>query len=130
MAWAQTNLRDIARFDCHLPVPPLAYWDDYFDLVVALSAFNQPADELESSWFEELVRLTRPGGHLVVAVAGSGQNDGIGSASRPVGDWSARYRPGHLSTDFIRRAWSKFARIEQIIPRWMRSDRALVIGRK
>lgn len=137
VAWAQSNLEDIGRFACNLDVPPLPYWDGFFDLVIAFFVFTQPDDELQSEWFEELVRVTRPGGHLIVSVPQCREPGLKGalssakhSANTNTGNWSSFYRSNHLATDFIRQAWSKFVRIEQIVPRWLNRDDALVICRR
>jgi ubiquinone/menaquinone biosynthesis C-methylase UbiE len=135
VAWAQSNLKDIANFTCNVAVPPLAYWDGYFDLVIALFVFTQPDNDVQSEWFEELVRVTRPGGHMIVSVAERHEraSDAIASmesAPMRVHDWSSFYRTNHRTTDFIRKAWGNFARIEQIVPRWLNQRRALVICRR
>ncbi len=136
VAWAQSNLNDVAQFTCNVGVPPLRYWDGSFDLVIALFVFTQPNDESQSEWFEELVRVTRPGGHLIVSAPEHherGSVAAISSARTPsmkLSDWSSFYRTNHLATDFIRQAWGKFARIEQIVPRWLNRDQALVICRR
>jgi hypothetical protein len=104
-------------------------------VVAALSVFTQPEDDLQSAWLEELVRVTRPGGHLIVSVAEhhdvqSGPKLRARSADGTTRERSSFYRTNHLATDFIRHAWGKFAQIEQIIPRWLGQDQSLVICRK
>jgi SAM-dependent methyltransferase len=50
--------------------PPLAYPDESFDLVYALSVFTHLTAELQTAWRDELRRVLRPGGRLLVTTHG------------------------------------------------------------
>ncbi|HEY4413549.1 MAG TPA: class I SAM-dependent methyltransferase, partial [Gaiellaceae bacterium] len=50
--------------------PPLAYGNESFDLVYALSVFTHLTEELQTAWRDELHRVLRPGGRLLVTTHG------------------------------------------------------------
>ena len=50
--------------------PPLPYEDDRFDLVYSVSIFTHLDEQLQRPWIEELTRVVRPGGLVLVTVTG------------------------------------------------------------
>src|SRR3546814_6253266 len=48
--------------------PPLAFADESFDLVYALSVFTHIPLELQRDWLDELRRVLVPGGYLLCTV--------------------------------------------------------------
>jgi SAM-dependent methyltransferase len=69
VAWSQDNL-PFAEVRGNELSPPLPYDDDQFGLVYALSVFTHFSEELQQPWLEELRRILRPGGHLLLTVHG------------------------------------------------------------
>lgn len=67
--WCRTNL-PFARFEANALAPPLVFDDASFDLVYALSVFTHLTDELQVGWRDELRRVLRPGGLLLVTTHG------------------------------------------------------------
>jgi SAM-dependent methyltransferase len=67
--WCRTNL-PFASFASNRLEPPLAFADGSFDLVYALSVFTHLTDELQLAWRDELRRVLRPGGRLLVTTHG------------------------------------------------------------
>ena len=67
--WCRNNLR-FARFEVNALAPPLAFADESFDLVYALSVFTHLTDDLQLAWRDELRRVLRPRGKLVVTTHG------------------------------------------------------------
>jgi SAM-dependent methyltransferase len=67
--WCRTNLR-FARFEANRLAPPLAFADESFDLVYALSVFTHLTDDLQLAWRDELRRVLRPGGRLLLTTHG------------------------------------------------------------
>jgi SAM-dependent methyltransferase len=67
--WCRCNLA-FARFEVNGLAPPLAFEDERFDLVYALSVFTHLTEELQLAWMEELRRVLRPAGFLLVTVHG------------------------------------------------------------
>jgi SAM-dependent methyltransferase len=67
--WSRERL-PFAHFELNGLTPPLAFDDDSFDLVYALSVFTHLTEDLQRAWIRELHRVLRPGGYLVVSTHG------------------------------------------------------------
>lgn len=67
--WCRRNL-GFGRFEVNGLEPPLAFEDASFDLVYALSVFTHLPAGLQLAWREELRRVLRPGGLLLVTTHG------------------------------------------------------------
>jgi SAM-dependent methyltransferase len=69
IAWAGQNLPGIDFF-VNGDAPPLPLADGSLDLAYAISIWSHFAPDLGLHWFEEMRRVIRPGGHLVVTTHG------------------------------------------------------------
>jgi SAM-dependent methyltransferase len=69
IGWCRDNLR-FARFETNGLAPPLAFSDASFDLVYALSVFTHLTADLQLAWRDELSRVLRPGGRLLITTHG------------------------------------------------------------
>ncbi len=67
--WAQDNM-PYATFKVNSALPPLDYPDDSFDLVYNHSVFTHLDEEYQDRWLEELRRVTKPGGTILLTVHG------------------------------------------------------------
>lgn len=79
--WCSANL-PFARFAVNGLEPPLAYQEGYFDFVYALSVFTHLNEELQDGWVEELARVIRPGGVLLITVHGNHYRDRLDTELR------------------------------------------------
>jgi len=70
--------------------PPLAFRDDSFDLVYALSVFTHLTADLQLAWRDELRRVLKPGGRLLVTTHGDSYVPRLDAAER------ARFEAGEL----------------------------------
>ena len=87
--WCRANL-GFARFERNALAPPLAFDRESFDLVYALSVFTHLTEELQLSWRDELLRVLRPGGLLLLTTHGRSY------APRLDPDERARFERGEL----------------------------------
>jgi SAM-dependent methyltransferase len=69
VAWCRQNL-PFGRFETNELAPPLAFPDESFDLVYALSVFTHLTGDLQLAWRDELRRVLRPGGRLLFTTHG------------------------------------------------------------
>jgi SAM-dependent methyltransferase len=69
IAWCRTNL-PFGRFEHNALAPPLVFEDESFDLVYALSVFTHLTADLQLAWRDELRRVLRPGGLLLLTTHG------------------------------------------------------------
>ncbi len=61
--WCKENLGEVMHFMHNDHTPELAFEDHYFDLVFAGSIFTH-IDDNDTTWLQELARITKPGGLL------------------------------------------------------------------
>jgi O-antigen biosynthesis protein len=69
IAWAAAN-RPGVEFRVSPTEPPLDYEEGFFDLVFAISIWSHFAEPAAVRWLEEMQRIVRPGGHLVLTTHG------------------------------------------------------------
>ena len=67
--WCRDNL-GFASFERNTLAPPLDFDAESFDLVYALSVFTHLTAELQLAWRDEMLRVLRPGGLLLVTTHG------------------------------------------------------------
>jgi ubiquinone/menaquinone biosynthesis C-methylase UbiE len=69
IAWCQHQL-DFATFSLNSAAPPLSYSAEKFDLIYAISVFTHLDEAVQFLWLEELKRIVKPGGLLLLTVQG------------------------------------------------------------
>lgn len=67
--WCRANL-PFGSFKVNELEPPLPFLDNMFDLVYAISVFTHTAERMQPIWLQELARVLRPGGHLLLTTHG------------------------------------------------------------
>ncbi len=87
--WCRANL-PFARFETNALAPPLVFEDESFDLVYALSVFTHLTADLQLAWRDELRRVLRPGGRLLLTTHGRSYIPRLGNEER------ARFEHGEL----------------------------------
>jgi SAM-dependent methyltransferase len=70
VAWCRARFA-FATFASNALAPPLDYADGLFGFVYALSVFTHLPDNLQEPWMQELRRVLRPGGHLLLTTHGA-----------------------------------------------------------
>lgn len=81
IAWCRRNL-PFGAFQVNRLVPPLPFPDGSFDLAYALSVFTHLPEPLQDAWLDELARVLRPGGHLLLTVHGDHYRPDLDDAER------------------------------------------------
>ncbi|MDQ3822105.1 MAG: class I SAM-dependent methyltransferase [Actinomycetota bacterium] len=67
--WCRRSL-PFATFVRNGLAPPLAFENERFDLVYALSVFTHLPEDLQAAWMRELQRVLRPGGLVLLSTHG------------------------------------------------------------
>ena len=70
IAWDLKHLNKIADFGVNGLEPPLNYSDGLFDFIYTISVFTHLTEELGYAWIDELRRVLKPGGLLMITVHG------------------------------------------------------------
>lgn len=70
IAWCQKELDGLAEFETNNLIPPFDYVDEKFDLIYAISVFTHLTEDLQHAWMNELARVLKPGGLLLITVHG------------------------------------------------------------
>jgi len=67
--WCREHL-DNVKFEQSTPEPPLPYSDGNFAAVFAISIWSHFAEPAAQNWFNEMRRIIRPGGNLIITTHG------------------------------------------------------------
>ena len=120
ISWCKENLSHVANFSTNDSMPPLYFSDDFFDFIYGISIFTHLAKEIENKWLEELYRITKPGGHVLLTVHGSHFSDhltdnqeGFLWDSHPIKGLPSYYGNSFHSEQYIYNEWGKFFKIKK-----------------
>ena len=69
IAWAKDHIPWV-KCSVNNGLPPLDFPDGHFDLIFNQSVFTHLDENYQDAWLAELVRVTKPGGALVLSVSG------------------------------------------------------------
>ena len=70
VAWCRKKLGSLAEFGVNQLRPPLDYGDETFGFVYAISVFTHLTEEVQNAWMNELARVLKPGGYLLITLHG------------------------------------------------------------
>ncbi len=69
ISWCQKNIEHIS-FESNDLYPPLNFEEDTFDVIYGISIFTHLSRDLHFLWFNELIRVLKPGGILFITLHG------------------------------------------------------------
>ena len=72
--WCRSN-QPFGQFVVNNPLPPLAFPDASFDLIYALSVLTHLPVAAQFAWLDELARVLRPSGYLLLSLHGAYYRD-------------------------------------------------------
>jgi SAM-dependent methyltransferase len=87
--WCDKHL-DFAEFNTNRLQPPMRYRAHSFDCIYAFSVFTHLTGDLQTAWMNELRRILKPGGHLIISLHGDHYLPHINETAR------ARYQQGEM----------------------------------
>jgi SAM-dependent methyltransferase len=67
--WCKNNL-PFATFSVNASFPPLPFMPDTFDLIIIISVFTHLDEEMQLAWIQELHRILKPKGIVLLSVHG------------------------------------------------------------
>ncbi len=110
-------------------MPPTAYPDNSFDFIYAISVFTHLDEEMQFAWLQELKRISKKGGILILTVHGKTfysrlpeqrkavvDEKGIFFHVRQTGIFKHDslpdfYQEAYHAREYIENTWSKFFKI-------------------
>jgi SAM-dependent methyltransferase len=130
IAWCKDNLSDFGSFVHNGALPPLPLAESSIDFLYSVSVFTHLPEKMQFRWLEELHRVTRPGGLLLLTTRGidkvplswiqrlkfrwKGFVYVAGGKTPGLPDF---YRNAFHDECYIRRTWSRFFDIVEFRPR-------------
>jgi len=70
VAWVRDSLPQRIKFHQSPLTPPLSYASDCFDLICLVSVFTHLSMVSQRLWVEEIKRILRPSGHILITLQG------------------------------------------------------------
>jgi ubiquinone/menaquinone biosynthesis C-methylase UbiE len=141
IAWCQKNIPQIGEFLTNGNMPPLPFQDEFFDLVYSISVFTHLPEDMQFAWLDELRRVTRRSGLLVLTVHGEEllargaaagkrrlQKTGfyyeVGRGTPGLPDF---YQVAYHTETYIRKHWSKYFEIKEIVKKGIQNHQDLIL---
>jgi SAM-dependent methyltransferase len=89
IAWCQANIPQVT-FAANDLAPPMVFEPDMFDIIYGISIFTHLSKASHRLWYDELIRVTKPGGILFLTFHGDAFKERLTDAER------SRYEQGKL----------------------------------
>ncbi|MES9922674.1 MAG: class I SAM-dependent methyltransferase [Candidatus Thiodiazotropha endolucinida] len=140
ITWCQDNLSDICEFTTNDALPPLHFDDSFFDFVYSISVFTHLPEDMQFRWLEELKRVTKKGGYLLITTHGetlapqdiqqdlndSGFHYGTGVGTDGLPDF---YQTSFHTEQYIRSHWGSYFDIVKFVKKGILNHQDLVVCR-
>ena len=129
--WCKEHLR-FATFKVGQASPPTDYAPDSFDFIYAISVFTHLDAPYQFQWLEELRRIAKPGGVLLLTVDSSlaGEKDFVFQRSYEDGLFPAWYQNAFHSEKYVRENFGRYFEVIAYLPRGMNEHQDVVLLRK
>lgn len=145
IAWCRHALPDVT-VTVNAPLPPLPYPAEHFDLIYAISVFTHLDETYQFRWLDELRRVAKPGGYVLVTLHGAYywntlapqmvetiKTSGCVVAKNPKfvdGIFPEWYQTTFHAPDYVTRQYSRYFDIASYVPAGLDSCQDVVLLRK
>ncbi len=134
VTWCESHLPR-ARWSVNESRPPLAFPDDTFDLMYAVSVFTHLDEELERAWLGEFRRVAKPGATLILTVSGESRIQALSPSLQSrahshgflfvtdetgvlrVDQLPDSYQTSYHTQEYVVREWSAYFEVVSYLPR-------------
>lgn len=129
--WCRQNLQ-FATFKVGQASPPTDYEPDRFDFIYAISVFTHLDEDYQFRWLEELRRITKPAGVLLLTVDSShvGDKGFVFQRSYEDGLFPAWYQNAFHSEQYVRQNFGKYFEVLGYLPKGMNEHQDVILLRK
>ncbi|MEW8606637.1 MAG: class I SAM-dependent methyltransferase [Candidatus Thiodiazotropha sp.] len=141
IAWCRGELSYVGEFVTNKAMPPLPFEDNLFDMVYSISVFTHLPETMQFAWLEELKRVTRSDGILLLTTHGeelfanapeeyraqlaeSGFFYTVGDGTDGLPEF---YQTTYHTDDYILENWGRYFTIRKILKRTIMCHQDLVI---
>lgn len=144
--WLKANYSSIAEFALNPHMPPMPYESNTFDFVYAISIFTHLPEEIQFAWLEDLRRVTKPGGYLILTTHGKKHYEKLAPEKVKVVhdkgfyyDHSPDittdglpdfYKVSYHSHDYIRKEWKRYFEVLKMIDRGLEDHQDIILLQK
>lgn len=142
--WCSGNLSSIADFKVNVMNPPLPYDNCSFDFIYSISVFTHLPEDMQFLWLDELNRVSRKNALILLTTHGEsllknvpdeitkqfldhGFFYAVGEGTEGLPDF---YQTSFHTHDYIKKSWSQYFEIVDIIPRGIANHQDLILCRK
>ena len=128
--WCRQHL-DFATFSLSKESPPIDYAADSFDFIYVISVFTHLDEDYQFRWLEELRRIAKPGGVLLLTLHGpkNGQRFFF-ERSYEKGLFPAWYQNTYHSKEYVFENFGKYFQVLDYFPHSMNDSQDVVVLRK
>lgn len=129
--WCKENLH-FASFKVGEASPPTDYTPDSFDFIYAISVFTHLDEDYQFRWLEELRRIAKAGGVVLLTVDSSlvGEKDFVFQKSYEDGLFPAWYQNAFHSEKYVAENFGKYFEVMAYLPKGMNEHQDVVMLRK
>lgn len=144
--WCRNNL-SFVNCNTNSELPPCNYESDTFDLVYVISVFTHLNEELQFLWLEELKRITKPKGIVLLTIHNTNllktrlsKDEDFFDITKPgfvyrrgdfvKGTFPDWYQNAYHSEGYIKKNFSKYFKVLEIIPKGMNNLHDVVLLEK
>lgn len=145
IAWLTRNCSRFGEFRLAPHQPPMPYPDSFFDFIVGISVFTHLPEDMQFAWLQELRRITKPGGLLILTTSGKKNYVGLppellrvveergfcyvdGGYGQSI-NLPAFYQNTFHTPDYVRQNWSRYFEVLDIQETRMQNHQDTVLLR-
>lgn len=142
ITWCQEHITD-ATFVVNNHLPPLPFPEKHFDFIYSISIFTHLPEEMQFAWLEELRRVTKVGGHLVLTTHGQDLFPLALEMQQPLAEHGFYYYksgitdglPEYYQTawhteEYVQEQWGRFFEIQKHIKHGINDHQDLILCRR
>ena len=128
--WCMQNLK-YATFTLSKEVPPIDFAANTFDFIYAISVFTHLDEGYQVRWLEELQRITKPDGLVLLTVNGlDGDKQFLFERSYEEGLFPSWYQNTYQSKQYVFDNFGKYFEVLNYFPKSMNEAQDVVVLRK